>query len=336
MRTTRGLFARLCRLEHLEAAAAATVRGKRRRPDVAWYLFRLDEELAWLRDQLQRAAYRPAAYELVSIRDPKPRLIARVPIGERVLHTALVMLMQPIFEPAYSPADYACRPGFGTHRALLRLAELMTRHRFVVHLDVRAYYPSIDREIMKRLLEKRIRDPDFMALVVSLLDASCDLYRDPLHRRRAGLEADWPPPGRGLPVGSSLSQLLATHIYLNAFDHWVKRQLKVSGYLRYGDDLFLFGDRRAEMRFWRGEVGAWLLEHRQLRLKHPQAPVLSCRGHLDALGHRLRRGCDIRPLPRAGRRFQHKLRQCLYAPRRGPGRAHLERSIASYRGVLLP
>ncbi len=68
------------------------------------------------------------------------------------------------------------------------------------------------------------------------------------------------------------------------------------GLCRYVDDIFLFGDRRADLRSWRRAVGEWVGEHRRLRLKHPQARILSCRGHLDALGYRLTRG-GIEALP---------------------------------------
>lgn len=89
------------------------------------------------------------------------------------------------------------------------------------------------------------------------------------------------------------------------------------------------------MRRYRSEVSGWLSEHRHLRLKHPEARILSCRGHFDALGHRIRRH-DASPLPRARRRFQRMLVRALDPPRRGDRRPDLESSIASSRGLLLP
>ena len=152
-------------------------------------------------------------------------------------------------------------------------------------------------------------------------------------RRSAALDPDWPPPGRGLAVGSYTSQIFAAHLYLNAFDHWLKRELKVPGYLRYVDDFFLFGNRRADLRRWRGQVAEWLFDHRGLRLKHPEARILSCRGTLNALGYRIRRE-DVEALPRAARRFQRTLARAL-DPFGRPPRLDLDRSIASSVGVLL-
>ncbi len=332
MRTARGLFERLYRLDELEAAASATVRGKRRRPDVARFLFRLDHELEKLSRELSEQTYRPSDFDVVSIRDPKPRLIARVPIRDRVVQTALVRQLEPVFEPGYSDDDYACRPGFGTHRAVLRLWHLMRRFRFAVHLDVRAYFPSIDPDILRQILSRRIRDERFLAVVDHGLRAGRRLYVDPAHRRSAALDPNWPPPGRGLAVGSYTSQIFAAHLYLNAFDHWVKRQLKIPGYLRYVDD-FRFGDRRTDLRHWRQATADWLFTRRRLKLKYPNARILSCRGHLDALGHRIRRD-DIEALPRAGRKFQRTLAQVL-DPLGRPPRLDLDRSIAASVGVML-
>ena len=264
---------------------------------------------------------------------PKPRLIARVPIRDRVVQTALVRQIEPIFEPGYSPDDYACRPGFGTHRAVLRLWELMRRFRFAVHLDVRSYFPSIDPDILRPILSRRIQDEPFLAVVDHGLRAGRRLYVDQKHRQAAALDPDWPPPGRGLAIGSYTSQVFAAHIYLNAFDMWIKRDLKVPGYLRYVDDMFLFGSHRRDLRSWRQAVAEWLIEQRHLRLKHPQARILSCRGHLDGLGHRIRRE-DIEALPRTSRRFRRTLAQAL-DPFGRPPCLDLDRSIAASLGVML-
>lgn len=334
MRTVRALFPRLCDPDHLDRAARATIRGKRRRPDVAWFLFRYDEELARLHEELAGGTWQPQGFELLTIRDPKPRLIARAPIADRVVYSALTLLLEPVFLPSLATAAFACRPGFGTHRAVLRLRELMVRHRFALHLDVRSYFPSIDLGILRRLLARRIRDQRYLAVVDRVLAAGSGPYEVPEARSWAGLTADWPPPGRGLPIGTSTSQLFASHVYLAELDHRLQREWKVPGYVRYVDDLFLFGDHRADLRQWRGKVGDWLREERHLLLKHPEARVLSCRGHLDALGYRIRRD-GISALPRALRRLASRVAAELASPPQRASRVDSARSIAATAGVVL-
>ena len=330
MRTVAGLLDRLCEPTALERAARTATAGKRRRKDVAWFLFSLEDRLAELRAELLAGAYQPEPCELVSIRDPKPRLIARTTIRDRIVQTAVVQQLEPVFEPTWTADDYACRPGYGTHRAVLRLQEAMRRHRFVLHLDIRSYFPSVDRAILLQLLRRRVRDEPFLDLVARVLEIGADLYWSPVQRRLAGLDPDWPPPGRGLPIGAHSSQMLAAHVYLNGLDHWVKRQLKVPAYLRFLDDTFYFADHHRDLDLWRPRIADWLLAERGLRLKHPQARILSCHGHLDALGYRIRR-TGITCLQRPLRRLHRRIRQHLA----GTLDVDLERTVASSAGILL-
>lgn len=319
-----------------------TVRGKRGRADVAWMLFRRREVLERLAATLHDGSWRPSGFEILRVRDPKPRAIARASVEDRVVHSALTLAMEPILLRSTIPQAFACRRGGGAHRAVLHLAALIRRHRFALHLDVRAFFPSIDVAVLRGLLATRIRDARFLAVMDRVFESGLAVYRHPAVRRFAGLEPDWPPPGCGLPIGASTSQALATHLYLVGLDHSVKRELRVPGYARYVDDLFLFGDRRADLRGWRAAVGRWLERERGLRLKHPAAPVLSCGGHLDALGYRIDRA-GWRARPRALRRLRRRI---AAGGRRAPGAAtragrsgrrpvDLQASIASTAGVVL-
>ncbi len=215
--------------------------------------------------------------------------------------------MTPVFAPRFMPEDFACRPGYGVHRAVLALVRAMRRYRFAVHLDVRAFFPSIDVARLRALVERLIDDLRFMAALDRVLEAGGAVYRRPDLRAFAGLGADWPPPGRGLPIGTATSQFLATHVYLGGLDHYVKRTLKVPAMVRFVDDVICFGDRRADLRRWRAGIGRWLADARGLRLKHPEARILSCGGTLNALGHRIRRE-GWQALPRARRRFVRRAR----------------------------
>ncbi|MCB9765614.1 MAG: RNA-directed DNA polymerase [Alphaproteobacteria bacterium] len=179
-----------------------------------------------------------------------------------------------------------------------------------------------------------MRDTRFMGVLDAVLEAGAGLYDDPADRAWVGLPDDWPPRGRGLPIGALTSQLFAAQVVLNELDHVVKRQLKVPGYVRYVDDLFLFGRGRGELRRWRAAVVAWVREERDLRVKHPSARILSCAGHLDALGYRITR-TDRRALGKVKRRMQARIRE---AATRRPGQAPqvaLEQSLASSIGVML-
>jgi retron-type reverse transcriptase len=333
MRRVGHLHARLCDPEFMDRAISLTVRGKRRRKDVAWFLFRREDETARLVEQLSDGSWEPEGFEVIRIRDPKPRIIARTTIADRVVHTALVEAMKPVLYRSLRPECFACRPGMGTHRAVLHLQRCMRSHRFALHLDVRAYFPSIDLQILRQLLRRRIKDPRFLGVIDQVLDAGQQIYTDPELRRFARLEPGWPPPGRGLPVGTHISQVLAAHLYLDALDHWLVRTLRVPATCRYVDDIFLFSQRRSELIAWRRAVGEWLDRERGLRLKHPHARPVPCHGHLDALGHRIRRS-GVVPLERTRRRLASSVAREIEGGRRG-NRPDFEASVRSRVGLLL-
>lgn len=319
----------------IESAADRTFRGKRRRPDVAWAQLHRAEVVDEIRCRLTAGEWSPSPFEVLWVRDPKPRAIARAPIADRIVHTALVDVLTPCFAPSLMPEDFACRVGFGSHRAVLALQRLMGRHRWALHLDVRAYFPSISHDIVAALLARRCRDPEFLRHLESIAREGARIYLRPDVRQGLGLNAEWPSPdGRhGLPVGAATSQFLAAHVYLNGLDHFVKRELRVPGYVRYVDDLFLFTDARVPgaLDEVRRRVADWLADERSLRLKHPDAPVLSTSGTLDALGYRITRGDRI-ALPRATRRLRARVSQYLAGDR---PHLNIERCIASYAGLML-
>lgn len=331
MRSWTRLHETLLDPDHLDHAARLTTRGKRRRADVALFLFRREEVLADLGARLADGSWRPAPIELVRVRDPKPRLIARSPVADWIVHTALVNAMEPALTTSLRPECFACREGMGTHRAAIRLLELARRHRYVLHLDIRAYFPSVDLDILRGLLARRIRDARFLAILDQVLRGGDGLYAAPW--ARAWLRLEEAPTGKGLPVGAYTSQVLASWLYLDGFDHHVKRQLRVPGYVRYVDDLLFFADHAAELADKRDAAAEWLLTERQLRLKRPQASVRSCRAPFHALGHVIDR-TGLRAVPRARKKLRSMAAKWVISGK--PGRGFVARSLASRVGNLLP
>lgn len=306
MRSVRGLFSRLHEPTHLWTCTREAARGKRQTAEVAWFLFRRETELRRIAEELSDGTWRPQGFNLHLIRDPKPRAIARAPFADRVVHTAIVKLLEPVFLVSAMPADMACREGFGTGRAVIAAQRYMRRHGFVLHLDIRAFFPSLDPTCVLDLVARRVRDPRLLDVLGRVLDSGRGIVDRPGVREWVGMPSDWPPPGVGLPIGAATSQFLATHVVLQALDHHIKRVLKVPGYVRFVDDLLIFGDHRSDLRAWRTAIADWLWTERRLRLKHPNARILSSHGHLDALGQRITRH-ETAALPRAARRFRARL-----------------------------
>lgn len=254
-RSHGSLFSRLASFDNLLAAFRQARRGKRRKPAVAEFEARLEVELPRLQDELLTGAYNPGPYRSFYVNEHKRRLITAAPFRDRVMHHALLRVLEPAFEPAFISDSYACRIGKGQHRALGRYQAWSRRYRYVLRGDVVKFYPSVDHDILLRLVQRRVRDRRLLALAAmivesgaGILDAECPVYWfdgdtlfTPLERKR------------GLPIGNLTSQFFG-NVYLNELDHFVKERLRCHAYLRYMDDFALFGDAPEELASHRRSI----------------------------------------------------------------------------------
>jgi len=181
-----------------------------------------------LRNALLSGTVSVGDYYYFKVYDPKERQICAAAFSERVLHHAIMNVCHSSFERYQLHDSYASRTNKGTFAALNRAADFQKRYRWYLKLDVRKYFDSIDHTILKALLERRFKDPELIQLFSAIIES--------YHSQ----------PGRGLPIGNLTSQYFANH-YLAVNDHYVKETLRVSAYVRYMDDMVLWGNDRIEL-----------------------------------------------------------------------------------------
>ena len=284
MKRYGNLWPQVVNFENLLLASRLAQRGKRYRPNVLDFNYHLDRELLQLQRALTEKSYRPGKYRTFSIFDPKPRMISAAPYRDRVVHHALCAVIMPLLERTLIADTYANRSGYGTHQALQRFIHFARTSRYVLQCDIRKYFPSIDLTILKSLLTRKIKCPNTLWLINTIIDGSNpqgseleyfpeDNLLTPLERRR------------GLPIGNLTSQFFA-NLYLSPLDHFVKEQLKVKKYLRYVDDFALFSDDRAFLAEARLAIEEYLIG---LRLKiHPiKSQLFSTRQGANFVGFRV-------------------------------------------------
>jgi retron-type reverse transcriptase len=163
------LYARIHAWHNLLLAHRKASKGKRGKEPAARFEYHLEDNLITLQNELQAKAYRPGAYHSFYIHDPKRRLISAAPFRDRVVHHALCNLIEPIFERSFIYDSYANRVGKGNHRALDRVQGYARRHRYVLLCDVRQFFPAVDHALLRRILARKLRDPDVMWLVDQIL-----------------------------------------------------------------------------------------------------------------------------------------------------------------------
>lgn len=309
MKRHGNLWLRITAFENLVAAAHQAGLGKRFRDNVLHFNYFLESEIIALESELKNQTYCPGPYRAFEIFEPKRRLISAAQYRDRVVHHALCQVIAPIFERTFIADSYANRVGFGTHKALKKFTSLLKKNTWVLQCDIRKFFPSIDHEILKIIIRKKIKCRETLWLLDTILDTSNE--QEPAACYFPGDDLFTPyERRRGLPIGNLTSQFLA-NVYLNGFDHFVKEELKIAGYVRYVDDFALFHQNREVLVEARSRIEAYL-EGLRLRIHPIKSQLFETRQGANFLGFRVYpeyirvRSENLRRARRRLRRLQHQ------------------------------
>jgi hypothetical protein len=241
-------------------------RGKSKQYGVQAHDQNKDGNLQQLHDLLKFKQYKTSEYSTFSVFEPKERLVYCLPyFPDRITHHAIMNVLEPILVRSLTSDTYSCIKGRGVYatfrnvKAALRDVDSTT---FCLKLDIRKFYPSIDHEILKQLLRKKIKDKDLLWLLYEIIDSA-----------------------PGVPIGNYTSQYFA-NFYLCYFDHWIKQELRVKHYFRYADDLVILSDSKADLHEILWKIKCYLKDRLKLDVKENyQVFPVNDRG-IDFVGYR--------------------------------------------------
>jgi len=257
----RRFYPQIYTFENLARAARLARRGKRGRAEVCEFEYDLEHHLLEIRRKLRDETYTFAPYRCFTIREPKERLIHAAPFADRVVHHALCNLIGPVLERAMIADSYACRTGKGAHLARDRAQHFLRGSPWVLKMDLRKYFFTIDHELLMNQIARKITDGQVLCLLRKLL-ATYTSGNDYYLPFESDTECDRLRP-RGLPIGNLTSQILANY-YLTPFDRFVKEELKCRRYLRYMDDCLIFSATKSDLAAVKKQATEYLAD---LRLK---------------------------------------------------------------------
>ncbi|WP_442765838.1 reverse transcriptase domain-containing protein [Sulfurospirillum cavolei] len=267
MKRVGNLFGQIIDVKNILAAHNNAKKGKRHYAEVKRFEERPYHYARNIRRSLIEKSYAPSPYVSMHICDRgKPREILKTRYyPDRIIHHALMQVVQPILEETYIKDTYQSITGRGTHKAIERVKSWMKDEvatRYCLKIDIRKFYPSVDNETLKALFRKKIKCEETLYLLDTLVDSST-----------------------GLPIGNYTSQTFANY-YLSFFDHFVKEVLHVKHYARYADDMVFFSDSKEELHVKLEEIRAYL-QTLKLEIKG-NWQVFETRGRgFDFLGYRL-------------------------------------------------
>lgn len=290
------------------------------------HLINLPKLIPPLAQSIHDCTYRPKRLTVFAVTDPKLREIFAPAYEDRLVQHWLVMHIEPWFDARFIDDSYANRKNKGVYAAINRLQHFMHKpqHRYYLKLDIRAFFPSIDRQILLNLWGKALPRMAFdeqtrqqikhvaTAIITQspttpapIISGDLRLLRTiPSHKSLFNN-----PPHTGLPIGSLTSQFFA-NVYLNELDQFIKHQRKITGYVRYVDDFVMLARTHEELLEHKNAIQTFVKQHLHLEI-HPHKIVLQrVNQGIDFLGsvvyqhHRLSRQRTVRALKRRLNNFR--------------------------------
>lgn len=298
------LLDRVASYENLFFAFRECSRGKKSKDGYRKYLFAYGEKLKSIEYEIQKTqTFQWGGYREFFVFDPKKRLVMAAPFRDRIVHTAIHRVIDPIINDLLGARTFACRKGMGNRKAaerLLKQLKTVGAHRYCVKLDVKKYFESIPHDKLFEKVMAALPDQSLQTLMESLI-ASHERYQ--LNKR-------------GIPIGNLTSQLFA-NFYLREVDQLICDKLGISHtedpgpessfYIRYMDDMVIIADGKQRAI----EVAHAALDfvHSELELEIPSYKVMILAGDpIPFLGF-VHSELGYRPLRRNELKFVKKIKR---------------------------
>lgn len=246
MKRIGNLYNAVCDLDNLHLAYRKARAGKAKTYGVKLFEKQLDSNIAEIQSELIDGTYVTSEYSSFLIHDPKERLVYRLPFRDRVVHHAIMNILEPIWVSVFITNSYACIKGRGIHGVMHHIKRDLKDEentRYCLKLDIRKFYPSVNHDILKSIIRRKIKDAQLLSLLDGIIDSAS-----------------------GVPIGNYLSQFLA-NLYLSYFDHWLKEDCRVRYYYRYADDIVILGPDKPYLHGLLIQINDYLSNRLDLQLK---------------------------------------------------------------------
>lgn len=288
MKKLKGLYPKIYDFENLLAAYKEARKCKRFRDEVLAFTHNLEENLINIQNELIWKTYKVGRYREFFVYDPKKRLIMALPFKDRVVQRAIYRVLNPLLERRYISDSYACRVGYGTHRAVdrlqywLRYLDRRYPRIYVLKLDISKYFYRVDHDILMGILRRIIADEDLLWLLETIIRSEDTKFGIPLGDHDFECER---VEEVGMPIGNLTSQMFA-NLYLNELDQYAKHVLKVRYYIRYMDDIIILHHDKKYLWQIKNEIEAFLEDNLHLTLNNKTTVRTADQG-IDFCGYRI-------------------------------------------------
>ncbi|MDD3040516.1 reverse transcriptase/maturase family protein [Bacteroides sp.] len=338
MQSIKNLYEEIYDFENIYKAWEEARKGKRYRDDVLIFNQNHEEHLIDIQNQLIYETYEVGRYHTFYVYEPKKRLIMSLPFKDRIVQWAVYRQLFPLYENTFINDSYAYRKGKGTHKAAdklqywLRQTDRKPERYYYLKMDISKYFYRVDHEILLKILGKRIKDERLLRLLSKIINCETTQFGLPMWKEPDEVDVADRLADKGMPIGNLTSQMFA-NIYLNEVDQYAKHKLHLHYYIRYMDDIIILHKDKKYLAEVRDLMGVFLDEKLRLNL-NDKTVIRPCSMGIDFVGFRIW-ATHRRMKKKTAVKIKRNLKSHIRRVKRGEeSKERLERTIASYRGIL--
>ncbi len=297
------LFERITDPNNFDQALRKALKGKNQ---YSWEAMEFMENETYNLEKLRRSvvdgAYKFSGYQRFTVYEPKERIIDAPHFQDKVVQLAISKVLKDIYQPCFIFDSYASIDDKGTHKCADRISHFLRKAKwqygdgaYIIKLDIRKFFYSIDRERLKQIIRRKIRCSKTEWLIHEIVDSADEIDET------------------GLPLGNTLSQLFA-NVYLNELDQFAKRKLSIKFYVRYMDDVIVIMSNKREAKEVFAQLGTFIKEHLNLDLNINKSKIFPIRQGVNAIGfktfatHRLLRNRSKQTIKRKTRTMRRAIK----------------------------
>lgn len=260
----KNLWQKIVQKENIELAYKKAKKGKSKYNAVRYIEEHTEECLKDVHNLLETRTFTTSEYRTKIIKEPKEREIFILPFyPDRIVQHAIINILEPILVKMFIPESYACIEGRGIHKGSVKLMEYVRKNKYCLKMDIRKFYPSINHDILMRIIERKFGDKNLVWLLNDIVRSI--------------------PGESNVPIGNLTSQWFG-NLYLNELDKLIKHDLKIKCYLRYCDDFALFSNDKKQLNEAKFKIIEFLKT--ELKLNLSKCDLFRTSQGVDFLGYR--------------------------------------------------
>ena len=242
MKRKSNLYQNICEFKNIESAfieVCKNTKNKRRVENLKEYK---NIYISRIYKILSQKRYIVGPYTKFIIYEPKKRQIVSQNMQDKIInHLVARFILYPALLPCLLDVNVASRKNMGTSKGISlalhfrNICNIKYQTYYILKCDIKKFFASINHNILKEKLKRRIKDKDALKIVFDIIDSN----------------------DKGLYIGSMTNQILAI-FYLNDMDHFIKEELKIKYYVRYQDDFLLFHKSKEYLNFCMNKISEFL------------------------------------------------------------------------------